>query len=364
MSAAPAPRAHYLTLDAARGVAALLVLLTHIGYFLRFPFLGGGYLAVDFFFLLSGFVVAAAYERRLQGGMGFFGFAVVRARRLYPLYIAGTLVGAVRFLVFPVFAALAVRDPAGISTTFALALVMLPGRVRGMSELFPFNGPSWSLFFEMAANLVYALIARWLSTAVLVAIVALGLAGCLYMVSEIGSLGGGPRWKTFPWGFARVTLSFFGGVLLYRLRGQPFSKPSNMGCLAVLALLAAGLFLTPGVSAWDLAPVLVLFPALVWFGARVEPAGWLAGLAKRAGPWSYALYATHIPVMDLLGRPLRDAHVPKLVITAILILVCSVVAWAADRFWDVPIRRWLADRGRPRTVRPALEPQAKSMADG
>jgi len=350
-------RDHYLTLDAARGVAALLVLLTHIGFFLGFPFLKGGYLAVDFFFLLSGFVVAAAYERRLRGGgMRFLGFAAVRLRRLYPLYIAGTLLGAVRLFLVPAFAGKLLHDPSGLITAFVAALVMLPGRVRGMTELFPFNGPSWSLFFEVVANAAYGLIARWLSTGVLIAIVALGLAGCLLMVVDINSLGGGPRWPTLPWGFARVALSFFGGVLIFRLRGGKPPKPSNAGALAVLALLAAGLFAVPGANPWDLAPVLLLFPALVWFGAAVQPTGWLAAVATRAGPWSYALYATHIPIMDLLGRALLRAHISKPMTAAILILVCSFAAWLADRFWDVPIRRWLAERRRTRAARLALEP--------
>jgi peptidoglycan/LPS O-acetylase OafA/YrhL len=162
-------KSHYQILDGLRGVAALLVVAFHVletysGT--RFnQIINHGYLAVDFFFLLSGFVVAYAYDDRWEK-MTQWDFYKRRLIRLQPMVIIGTIIGAALFYfqaspVFPI-----------ISTTpvWQMLLVMLVGftvlplpvsmDIRGWQEMHPLDGPAWSLFFEYVANILYALFIR------------------------------------------------------------------------------------------------------------------------------------------------------------------------------------------------------------
>jgi peptidoglycan/LPS O-acetylase OafA/YrhL len=341
MSAGAAPRSHYLTLDAARGVAALLVLTFHLDK----RILPSGYLAVDFFFLLSGVVVASAYERRLLDGMRFRDFAWIRLKRLYPLYVAGVLIGLVAALL-PLAFGRALRDPAGLALSFASALAMAPGLVAGTLDVFPLNSPAWSLFCELGANAVYGRFIRWMKSPVLVLLALGGLATAGASLLLYGSLAGGALWDGVWAGYGRVAFGFFAGVLMFRLSRQRAPTPSNLGALAMLGLLAGAVIAVPSPMPYDLVVAALAFPALVWWGMRVQPGGWLARVAERAGPLSYALYATHGPVLAIVKPQLLRAHVSPPVFVAVSAVAALAVAWAAERLWDRPIRRWLNARPR------------------
>lgn len=172
---------HYELLDGLRGVAALLVVIYHVfeGYAFSSgaPLIEGmnhGYLAVDFFFMLSGFVIAYAYDSRWQSTLTLKNFALRRLVRLHPMVLMGAVLGVITFVLQ--------GSQQWDGTHMALSAVMwallmamfmipaLPGcgyEVRGNGEMFPLNGPTWSLFFEYIGNVLYALVLRRFSTRVL-----------------------------------------------------------------------------------------------------------------------------------------------------------------------------------------------------
>lgn len=161
---------HYELLDGLRGVAALLVIWYHV--FEGFAFAGGGtittinhgYLAVDFFFMLSGFVISYAYDDRLGKSMTLKNFFKRRLIRLHPMVVMGTLIGIVFYLLQGSVRWDGTQVPISL-IAFAAVMGMLfipvipgaPYDIRGNGEMFPLNGPSWSLFFEYIGNILYAL---------------------------------------------------------------------------------------------------------------------------------------------------------------------------------------------------------------
>ena len=191
---------HYEILDGLRGVAALVVIWYHVFEgFATSPLdqkFNHGYLAVDFFFILSGFVVGYAYDDRWRkrpgnasgvcGGMGIKDFLKRRLVRLHPMVMLGAVLGAVTFLIQGSVQWDGTHVPFGaVMLAMLLGMFLIPAypgapyEVRGNNEMYPLNGPSWSLFFEYIGNILYALVLRRLSTrslAVVVAVSGLGLA--------------------------------------------------------------------------------------------------------------------------------------------------------------------------------------------
>ncbi len=135
----------FVTLDALRGAGAVTVMAGHAG-----PLLGGYtpplyYLAVDMFFVLSGFVISHAYDDKMAAGMRPLEFLRARVKRLYPIYLVGLLLGLVSVL-FSNPHALSLTQAA---LTFFCGLFALPSPpMEPLGALFPLNGPYWSLFFE------------------------------------------------------------------------------------------------------------------------------------------------------------------------------------------------------------------------
>src|SRR5882757_9502672 len=223
-------KSHYQILDGLRGVAALIVVAFHVletysGN--RFKqIINHGYLAVDFFFLLSGFVVAYAYDDR-WGKMTQWDFYKRRLIRLQPMVIIGTLIGAALFYfqacsAFPLIAATPVWK---MLLVMLLGFTMLPLPVsmdiRGWSEMHPLDGPAWSLYFEYIANILYAVIVRKFSKTLLAIFVALSACFLVqYLVQGPNGdvIGGWAIEKTqLHIGFARLLFPFFGGILLCRM---------------------------------------------------------------------------------------------------------------------------------------------------
>lgn len=198
-----------VALDGLRGLAALCILFYHaIGPTYGLDGFRGFALAVDFFFVLSGFVVARAYEHRLSSGLTFAGFTKIRFRRLYPTIAAGILIGgAVALTEFDPLVALA------LTVAGLLFVPLLDDHGLG---IFPANGPQWSLFFEFFANVVHGLLLWRLRVPVLLAlwVTSLGLAALgasFHRYTTLGVLG-----HTFWFGFARVLCGYIFGILLYR----------------------------------------------------------------------------------------------------------------------------------------------------
>jgi peptidoglycan/LPS O-acetylase OafA/YrhL len=338
------------TLDGLRGVAALCVALRHCDAFFAPLKLPSGYLAVDLFFGLSGFVIAHAYHVRLEGGMSFGRFLWIRLVRLYPLYILGILFGLLDVAVGRMHGGWATWSPADLTAAGLAALFLLPSPVApGMPNpyLYPFNLPAWSLFFELLINAVYALVWRFLSTRVLVGILAVSAIVLTRIGLEAGHLNSGWAWNSLDAGLARVSYSFFAGILLYRLlRDRPRSSHNALTCV-LLGALAALFAVDPGEhrALFDILCVLVVFPALLALGARSEPGPRAAALFGFLGAVSYAVYALHFPLFHLAQAALRSLSLDPGTLTpwigwtflAALVLGC----WLIDRFYDGPVRRSL-----------------------
>jgi peptidoglycan/LPS O-acetylase OafA/YrhL len=340
------------TLDALRGVAAIAVFAFHLrqltfGYDVVFP---NGGLAVDFFFVLSGYVIGRAYERKLRGQMSVQAFAWRRLLRVYPAAFAGLVIG--------LLVTLPGHGLAPFAPALLLNFLLLPVFGRAMG-LFPLNGPLWSLFFELAANLAHALVLPKLTTARLaLGVGALGV-GLLAVGQRRGTIFVG--WRAdgitdaaFLYGFVRVGFCYGAGLLLYRLVENGRLKPPAVPPLVPILLLA-GVLAVPTLDRLlllqELAAVFVVFPALVLLGAnpvrRSNPASrWLGGI-------SYPLYALHGPlllVMMVVGKvPAPNAAILGAV-SFVAILGAATAFW---RYCEQPLLDALGGRRPKRAERTA-----------
>src|SRR3984893_16427541 len=224
-----AAKAHYVILDGLRGVASLLVVVFHLfESYQNNPakqWINHGYLAVDFFFLLSGYVIGYAYDDRWPA-LSLREFCVRRLIRLQPMVIVGSIIGAVLFYfqASPEFSLVAATPPWKVIVLMIVGAAMLPMTptfdIRGWNESYPLNGPAWSLLFEYIANFLYGAGLRRLSNkalGLLVGVSALFLIH-LALTTPRGSLTGGWTIDTreFNVGFTRVMFPFFAGILLSR----------------------------------------------------------------------------------------------------------------------------------------------------
>ncbi|MFV0624293.1 acyltransferase family protein [Sphingomonas sp. ac-8] len=363
---APA-KSHYVVLDGLRGVAALMVVVFHIfeAYSGGDPtqqIINHGYLAVDFFFLLSGFVIAYAYDDR-WGRMGQWDFYKRRLIRLQPMVALGSVIGAALFYfqagqLFP-----------GIADTPAwqVLLVMLLGctllplpkafDIRGWDEIHPLNGPAWSLFYEYLANIGYALVFRRLSKPALAVLVVLAAALLLEvaLLGERRDLIGG--WALdldgLHIGFARLLYPFLAGMLLMRLGMRIRSRHAFAWCalLLVEALSLPRFGDTPhhwSNGLYDALCVLLLFPLIVAIGAGEKQVdGVSVRIARFFGDLSFPLYITHYPLIYFYTAWVVDNQVPawRGAVWGVVLLIAAVaIAFASLKLYDEPVRRWLSAR--------------------
>lgn len=356
-------------LDALRGIAALLVLAWHIpSYFrpnLAFP---NGFLAVDFFFCLSGFVIAFSYEERLRTRMTMRDFVSARLIRLYPLYLLGAVLGILSGFVVAHAASDPTVSKADVASVILFSIFLVPNFFAHwpLPYSFPLNGPSWSLFYELAANLAFALFVRLrvAKDAVLVGFSAISLAVLIYATQGGSDIDFGPIPINFKFGLARVGYSFFIGILVCR-RYRAGLDSHFTGALArivppvitfalVAVLLASSNFARS--TQFQLLTVAIFFPGIVYLGAYCRlPDRW-SPVCAFLGAFSYPLYILHQPLIVFLsGR--KAAHfashhglIAQLLVPA-LCFVLVLVAWAAGKFYDTPVRQWLTNLYNSRTTR-------------
>ena len=366
---------HYELLDCLRGVAALLVVWYHLfEAFATNPVdqrFNHGYLAVDFFFLLSGFVIGYAYDERWGRGLRMRDFIKRRLIRLHPMVVLGALLGAAAFFVQG-----SVRwNGEPVSTGMVLAallcgLLLIPAwpgaghEVRGNGEMYPLNGPGWSLFFEYLGNLLYMLLLRRLPTRWLTLLVA--LTGAALATFAIGDLSGyghlGVGWtlagSNFPGGMLRLLFAFPAGLLLARR----FRPVRIRGAFWLCSLSLAVLLAMPYVGSeqnhlfnglYDTLSTLLLFPLLLWLGASGHATdAATARICGFLGDISYPLYMVHYPSMYLFyawvwnhGYTFSEVWP----VAAALFAGNILLAWFVLKIYDEPLRRLLTARFlRPR----------------
>jgi peptidoglycan/LPS O-acetylase OafA/YrhL len=353
-----ADRRQYTTLDGLRGVAALSVVVLHTPHFFDQWHLPYSFLAVDLFFVLSGFVLAAAYETRLQAGLMAVGFLRIRLIRLYPLYLLGTLLGVPVALMAMKYGGngLSVDWSAGLfAMSLPLSVVMLPTPTAGVDGfLYPFNPVLWTIFFEIVVNCIFALLAaslrRTRNLLWLVAFSAVALGG--FGLLAYDTLEGGSTWFTFVVGLSRMMFSFFCGVMIFRVR-RPAKVHSSFAAAALLVVLLL-LLGAPHTNFSALATILFGFPALVLTAASVEPGPALQRHSGLLGVTSYAIYAVHKPLYQiLLGFLIIASIKPQAMAPWIGIGYLGLVFGLCvliDRLYDTPARR-LLERILARNVR-------------
>jgi peptidoglycan/LPS O-acetylase OafA/YrhL len=347
---------HFATLDGLRGIAAVVVLGLHaldpfqLSYLV--PHAG---LAVDFFFLLSGFVICYAYEGRLLNGMPFSEFFKVRMIRLYPLVLFGLVFG------FSVYVARFYIKQNGLDasslTAFVLGIILIPTSLvhnEGWESVYPFNVPSWSLFFELVINFAYAAIVTRLSKAVLIALLCISGLALLAQTYVMGGVTGGDNWGNFLAGFGRVVYPFFLGVFLFR---YCYRRPNFIsflpGWLLPLILFAALVWPAIGISNWLLesAIVLVVFPVIVSSAARDAPGSRITGIYLFLGRLSYPLYIVHYPIIRLfsfLARTLALTGYQIWILVAVEMACAVLFSLFVMKAYDEPVRKWLAVKWRRR----------------
>jgi len=376
IASASAPKGHYHTLDGLRGVAALMVVVYHL--FEAFSpdhpltqWINHGYLAVDFFFLLSGFVIAYAYDDR-WGQLSAWDFFKRRLIRLQPMVVMGMTIGALLFYLqagdtFPLIEKTSVAKLVGVMLIGYTLLPVPPSLdIRGWDEMHPLDGPAWSLFFEYLANILYALVLR--RVPILVLSILVFLAACLLVEVAVGGKGGDliGGWAIdvtqLHIGFGRLLFPFMAGMLLMRL-GKTIRVP---GAFAVCSVLLIAVFCTPRVGGADhlwmngvfeAVCVIAIFPLIVAIGAGPSARDGLSGrVARFFGDLSYPLYITHYPLIYLYrgwagsGHPTAGQGVAY---GAVLLITAIVLAFACLKLYDEPVRAWLSKRFLGRRLRAA-----------
>ncbi|MCW5722733.1 MAG: acyltransferase [Devosia sp.] len=324
------------TLNALRGVAAMLVVLFHAA-----PLIGGvapgGYLAVDLFFILSGFVIAHRYDRRLRSGFSWRGVLLARLIRFWPLLALSILLCAAKavlaVIVFP-GSALPLSEAAII---LGATFLLLP--YPSFGDLFPLNVPLWTLALEFYVSIAYAVLFPWLGPRVLWAgVVASGLCLAICVVG-FGDNNIGTHVATALGGVARAVFGFLVGVGLCR---SGIRWPLGPFVPVVALIVLACLPLAPDQRAgFDLAFVFVLAPLIVISGASAEPWGRFAAMAQYLGSLSFALYIVHSPIItgvDTLSQAFGlNAFALGLATLIALLVFSSMIV----RFYDAPLRAYL-----------------------
>ena len=371
---------HYELLDGLRGVAALLVLFYHI--FEGFAFAEGvngagsgiittlnhGHIAVDFFFILSGFVISYAYDDRWKR-MSTWQFFKRRLIRLHPMLIMGAIIGFLAFAFVGFERWNGSTAPTGwVMTALLLTMLMIPAvpgapyEIRGNGEMFPLNGPGWSLFFEYIGNILYALFIRRMPTKVLAGFtVLLGIAHAWFFIGDVSGYDSiGVGWTidsiNFWGGLVRMLFPFSMGMLLSRTFRPCKIKGAFWICSIALALLFAVPPVTsPGNigislnSLYEFACIAFLFPVIVWIGACGEGGKGITGKMNRIlGDISYPLYIVHYPIMYIFYAWLIKNEIYTLQdcwgAAACVIVSSILLALLCLKLYDEPVRRWLSKK--------------------
>jgi len=374
-----ASKPRYEILDGLRGVAALLVVVFHLfetySPGVVHQIVNHGYLAVDFFFCLSGFVIGYAYDDRLASGqMSTLDFLKRRLIRLHPLVIMGALIGLLLFYFGggPDFGLMKEAQWWQLLILFVIACTMIPVSsrldVRGWSETYPLNGATWSLMLEYIANLLYVLVIRRLGKVALGVCVALFALLTLTLTFNLDPFGVFPEGNYAAYtviggwgidsaqlyiGFTRLLYPFFMGLLLCRVGKFISLKGGFWWCALIVAICQ----IMPRIGGVDPANywmnglyesivILLVFPLVVAIGAGSKVEGAVSQrFCRFLGDISYPLYITHYPLIYVqMGWAHTHANAPlgqHIMVAVSIFCIAIAMAWASLRLYDMPVRQWL-----------------------
>ena len=278
-------------LDALRGIAALCVVGLHtqavFGGFA--PVFAKGYLAVDFFLMLSGYLMARISEPRIAAGASPAAFITARYRRFWPVVALGSLIG------IPYLWVRTQGDPLWFAGALAANLAFIPFPADRL--IFPLNVPVWTILFELLANALHVFVLWRLSARQLAMLALILLALTLGVVIDYGSLDVGARPSNVTYAVPRVLLAYIIGMLLWRYRGADLTIPLP-GWLALIAMPAAILASWAfGFRHWsfDLGFVVLLCPVVLAAALNITRD---TALGRFSGEISFPLFAAHVPVLE------------------------------------------------------------------
>jgi peptidoglycan/LPS O-acetylase OafA/YrhL len=335
---------HYPGLDGLRGFAAVSVVLYHLGHWLYVPALAANsFYAVDVFFCLSGYVLPLAYGHRRNPNLPALKFIRIRLIRLMPLIVVATLISGLY-----AFFKLQVMHEHGMDASLALALVLgtltLPylhaSDLIGGPQVFPLNGPQFTLFLELFVNFVWFYIRRFSPLYGSLAIAAI----CVVLVAMYGY--GGDMSTTFFLGFPRVGASFFLGVAAFEI-DQRIGHNKNIQRIfwpLFAAMVVLFFFPAPAGLAWGLAWIVVIAPLLVLSGSKIAFSGPMRRLCLLGGEISYPIYVLQYPVFCWVNgvfQMITHKRVPLLEIPLALAAILLFAALAL-RDYDKPVRKRLS----------------------
>ncbi len=339
-------RERLVLLDGMRGIAAFAVIVDHVPSEPLRQLLSGRHLAVDFFFVLSGLVLAMAYSGMVKKPAGVARFFTLRMIRLYPLYLLGLMTGMAVTLFF------ALRgwgevEPGTFLPSALSGLLFLPspstfGAVPPQDTLFPFDGPAWSLFFELIANLAWAVGALLVGIRLRLVFLAICAVWVGVSVFNANLLGAGWLWSDFDVGLSRVLFSFFCGVAIHDLLAL-----RRIGKVPVI--LPFGLFLLvlafPAPEAYrhgfDVFAVLVLIPVTVYLAAQARIWRIADPACRWLGKVSYGVYILHVPLFMGVGVVLAKLGTGQTFNVIFMAVFAALVTHVATIVYEVPLQRWL-----------------------
>jgi peptidoglycan/LPS O-acetylase OafA/YrhL len=357
-----ATKPHYPILDGLRGVAAIIVFTFHLAEPLATGHLdilvNHGYLAVDFFFMLSGFVIGYAYDDRWhQITVG--SFFKRRIERLQPMVVLGMTLGAIGFYytdstIWPLIHTIPV---------WKMLLVMLIGYtilpvplsldIRGWQEMHPLNSVGWSLFFEYIANILYALWIRKFSKTALSILTAIAAVALAHLAITNGDVSGGWTLNTeqVHIGLTRTLFPFFAGLLLSRTAKPAQINNAFLWCSIIIATVlympriggAAHIWMN---GLYESVCIIIVFPLILYLGASgVIHSQKEDRICKFLGEISYPLYLVHYPLVYFYVAWVSNHKGTTIVQAwpyALVILTGGIFfSYAVLKWYDEPIRKWL-----------------------
>ena len=369
----------YEILDGLRGVAALMVIIFHFFELYSFgnpskQIINHGYLAVDFFYVLSGFVLGYAYDDRWDK-MSYWDFYKRRLIRLHPMVIAGSLLGMCYFFLGECINSPNIEsvNPLYFFLTIIMSILMIPCPaqmdIRGWGETNSFNGPNWTLTYEYIVNILYSLIFRRLHTII---IGILTLASALLLVNltcnfdifnvmneresnKYTVIGG---WSLTSCelcvGFARLFYPYFAGYLVYRLKLKIRIPYSFIICSIILITFLSmprlekeGYPIFNGI--YEAIVIILIFPLVIIIGAGDTTKNEiLTKICKFIGELSYPIYITHYPIIYMNSAwtsfHMKDSLFNKIMLSIGSFFIMVFNAYSLIELYDKPVRKWLANK--------------------
>lgn len=338
-------------MDALRGVAALLVVIGHALDSINRSTPPNFGLAVDFFFVLSGFVVAHAYEPKLlDGRMTVASFVKTRVLRLHPLLIAATLFALFIRVIQSLRGFAHENLPASIVAAVAGILCVPFATLPDDPHVFPLNSPQWSLLAEYLINIVYVVTFPLFRGLRMLIPIILGFVLLVYIVAAVGQVTTGYFMRDWVLGLLRPIYPFFVGVLLARLhrsgRLPDFDMPWTVQAAILLTVLGMPALRFNGT--YQLIATAIVFPVLI-IGGRTDAFGSRGAIAATwAGALSYPIYILHQPIVHAVPK-LPGVH--TLPIAAIVVLQTAAAitfSFFMLTLFDKPVRDWLQARRQQR----------------